>query len=1686
MVNFKSLPLLLLVGLINRAKAINVCYPDESYCSDIAGYGNFLVNGGLFKCAKNDKNVFECNQVKKEQIIIVEKLKISGTKHYDQVDFEIPTFEYLKKNKEIYKCDINGDCDLYSPTGRFIIGEKKDGVGKKNWKVNCESGECTLDNVDVVEKYVVAIDRGEKFGEIKKVGFAIDDDILSQGRLYNCNKDKDGKCKLAEGEYIINDYIYNCKEGQCSSVNEEEKFVAAVKQNSGNILKGVSATDTITKDDELKIYKCQNNDSCKIVTDNKNYVINNNIYSCSNVSCELDKSKKVVTVLKKSDSVWEVTKDIDIENGKIYLCNDGKCVSITDYDKSITGKYIIKNHIYDCQNGQCSTVTDESVVAVIEKVNQDELTISKVTPVDSMNEDIRLFVDSSMNEDVPLPGVKLYNCKSDGTCNLTAGIFRITSNSIYCNSDGVCSNLRSNLNLNFEIENTYTSNKFVYNDYNNEKTIELVHGSKYFFYASSGTHILISTNKDSDNIIGYTESAAVGDYYVDENDKIVDSIFNNNCDMKTIEYIVSEQGITKKAFDDVVTKIGYYFDSGKLFEIYEEEATVYEEATAYGDGNGGKKRELVKKCKPVDVPGFYKDIKGDYIQCTNDNVCEKLEVPFQEDCTSEFDGMLVTVYDDDEGSSDGGSSDSGGSGGGSSSNGDDEEIVVLCTKVNELIGDKVVPGYTGIKFKDSVDRYVVHHAGPVFEFGREKTNYIVKTSNNAIVFDAEFDKDTKGIDHCADIKGKITNRKVDFCSENRSGMYYTCLNGECVAVSQLDRDVKEIGSNDCSENIPINGGGCSIEGYYLVNIEEDEDSSSSSMGEDAVEGYLYKCSHINCEKVTGIGYFKYANKNDEYIVCEEEDKCKISEEIQNIRYEDLYIKSLSDITYLKGNGKEIFEDDKYYVVEEMNVNSDKIVNSIVLDKTYEKDILRIEKDYYECKEGVCEFTCVPDSDIKEYNKRKGCTGYCLKENDLYLCEAVDENSGKNECFKQQKIGYFLNAYLNVEEKYITCKRTENDITCTSEAEPTKDKCDTAGELFINKSNQGTESGKIALCIDPSTESSVDVFDGYKNEIHFIESKVLYDEAIERDLFTLLKIEANSVQPMIVNDIYLYNKKIYKYSYRRGLYTIVNGLNGFYADGYYVGGDAEEGPYNKVLIKCDRKGKTCDKVTEPVGYYMNADADSDLSTRQLIYCDNGNNCNVQIELANVGYYVNAGDNTKLIKCDDSKCEITKVYGSDVYFIYGKENNKLIKCEIESQLNKCSLIPSKTGGYYMNGDYNTSQLIYCGETCKEVKNTKIWPGYYFNNDKTIIKCHMDDDIGMICSKYTLSGDCNSNKYKIVNDNGVIKYCGDEALVLSNIFEPKYVEVKGVKSSEIEYPEDFLGTGNNVMVLRLDNYSVTQVINGLCPDGICLGKGLFYQCSFREPCTSFTLENCDPTSTDIKKKLSCNGYYFNNRKMYTCIADVANVKSTCTEVNTPGFYINSSILEDDNLKTDTKYIRCQTNGADIPVITCDALKTPEPLRAGGGTRDTVETCERKSLFIDDENRIKYCVDGIKNKAIPIKIFNEDYTNDDYNYNYIEYLIPAEILNSSLNSNNKKYYILHTGEEVEKWIEDNYPTYARVAYARKLDGNDRQFLYNTPDSYQTIEDKNGECEGIEDIESEFIEYKKDDIGNTYTKEER
>jgi len=143
----------------------------------------------------------------------------------------------------------------------------------------------------------------------------------------------------------------------------------------------------------------------------------------------------------------------------------------------------------------------------------------------------------------------------------------------------------------------------------------------------------------------------------------------------------------------------------------------------------------------------------------------------------------------------------------------------ICTKINQFDTSKStinLENYISIPFTASEhddDRYLIHHAGEVFNFDHTATTtyYVVRRNATAIVFDPTFESVK---DHCANTSGLMVDRVTDFCSSDSSGMYYTCTNGKCTSEYQTKKEHFEDNGENCIYYVFLINKYISYKNYY--------------------------------------------------------------------------------------------------------------------------------------------------------------------------------------------------------------------------------------------------------------------------------------------------------------------------------------------------------------------------------------------------------------------------------------------------------------------------------------------------------------------------------------------------------------------------------------------------------------------------------------------------------------------------------------------------------------------------------------------------------------------------------------------------------------------------------------------------------------------------------------------------------
>jgi len=509
------------------------------------------------------------------------------------------------------------------------------------------------------------------------------------------------------------------------------------------------------------------------------------------------------------------------------------------------------------------------------------------------------------------------------------------------------------------------------------------------------------------------------------------------------------------------------------------------------------------------LPGFYENKSEGYLITCKSTGCTKtykneFVKPTSNECTAEDDGKFKYVGDG-----------------------------IVCTKINKLKSDGhggytvEENNYAGIPFENGDDHYLIHHAinGEVFNFDRSKTYYAVKVNSDSIIFDSGIDDSN----YCADSESKIIDRKTDFCSNDSSGMYYTCDIGKCTAEYQTNLDHFESNgepSCGCDGTTVIQDSSCSEKdnGYYYIETKPNTGLYKYTYNSDP--------SKAKCEAVTGpgkevpTGYYWNGHQYNDVAFCR--DNSCYNHKVEFIK-ECTYTKpyefidtgynlafcldrsTLIPVHSLEGTFVLTDED------EDLSIFFTRMDTSFIYD--YSKDgTIEYEGKTYNCNKGVCtsnDVICTPESN--DPLQRRGCSGYYLVGTKMLYC------SSKNsvvECPEQSLRGYFLNSgTTGPADKYIKCTtETNNVLKCQILTNPgsTVTTC-TAGELLY------VDGTSVKLCLTGNTADAIDIFKRSTKE-YFMSAGLLNKSFSGTNKYYIITSEKNSLMPKTITKSDL----VYKY------------------------------------------------------------------------------------------------------------------------------------------------------------------------------------------------------------------------------------------------------------------------------------------------------------------------------------------------------------------------------------------------------------------------------------------------------------------------------------------------------------------------------------------------------------------------------
>ncbi|ORX83234.1 hypothetical protein BCR32DRAFT_292133 [Anaeromyces robustus] len=347
--------------------------------------------------------------------------------------------------------------------------------------------------------------------------------------------------------------------------------------------------------------------------------------------------------------------------------------------------------------------------------------------------------------------------------------------------------------------------------------------------------------------------------------------------------------------------------------------------------------------------------------------------------------------------------------------------------------------------------------------------------------------------------------------------------------------------------------------------------------------------------------------------------------------------------------------------------------------------------------------------------------------------------------------------------------------------------------------------------------------------------------------------------------------------------------------------------NNNLAKCSID--SCEPFNQKTKFNCN-----EFTTKQ-VYIDDDNSFNICVDSGNQNYvfintlasdknvdYIWHNQDSYKFLYKGTRNIVAQYIGGTYYY----DNKKfLYRCD-----NYCKIIENNNySGYFLNIFQETKEdknsLIYCNNGNCEIKNVD--NGYYFNNylynDYLCYsgKCYENLEILNSKSKFIIK---NESSVLYNNDNNISKY------IDGSYYYPQYNIL-----STSDFP--YLKEGNDIILLHIKNYSVTQVTtdaNGICLDesGLritdCDQIGIYkYTCTDIHKSCSEEIRRCDLDSPS----LYCNGYYLyvTNEKtyeglLYNCISD--EEKSTCVELKQNGFFK----VTDSYYQKSIPYIKCSNN--------------------------------------------------------------------------------------------------------------------------------------------------------------------------------
>ncbi|ORX64242.1 hypothetical protein BCR32DRAFT_251223 [Anaeromyces robustus] len=254
------------------------------------------------------------------------------------------------------------------------------------------------------------------------------------------------------------------------------------------------------------------------------------------------------------------------------------------------------------------------------------------------------------------------------------------------------------------------------------------------------------------------------------------------------------------------------------------------------------------------------------------------------------------------------------------------------------------------------------------------------------------------------------------------------------------------------------------------------------------------------------------------------------------------------------------------------------------------------------------------------------------------------------------------------------------------------------------------------------------------------------------------------------------------------------------------------------------------------------------------------------------------------------------------LYNNKEKEMLMCLYDDDINDTRCIISHSLGYYLNTmSEKTNELYYCNKLYPEYNNNyegfectilEKENGYFINSLNTdIIKCSNSK-----CEKFTNeSYSCDNHYNEVIVRYDNLYFCKKDKYISFPKTE-MYIELKNINTNVI-FPVH--KTGNDIILLKIDKYSVTQQITN--SDGICISKvdrKMDLDCSYNSIvyiCQELS-ESCDNRCNLENPTKICNGYYY--------VEDKTNIISDYYLINNKIYSITNDNGNINFEKSDNKY--------------------------------------------------------------------------------------------------------------------------------------------------------------------------------------